>query len=109
MRSQIPNASFGPKTQPFAASRSISTGSYAPDADGLPSTMTRPDGSTVGYSWTGRGQLDQIFGDGPPPLADYTCDAAGQLLQVHNQSAADILGIFAYAYDAAGQRTSLTR
>ena len=76
--------------------------SYDYDADGLRVEMNSPSGSPVDYTWTAKGQLDDISRDGPPPLATYTYDKAGRLDQLAHEN-----GITQdLSHDAAGQLLS---
>ncbi len=76
--------------------------SYDYDADGLRLEMNSPSGSPVDYTWTAKGQLDDISRDGPPPLATYTYDKAGRLDQLAHEN-----GITQdLSHDAAGQLLS---
>ncbi len=106
------------------------TYAYSYDTDGLPASMTRPDGSVVEYGYDARGWMAELTVDGPPPVVSYShdargrvtghsfetglqvvrdLDAAGQLESITNSLGTTVLSSFTYGYDLAGQRTHVLR
>ena len=111
-------------------SGSAHTYTYTYDTDGLPASMTRPDGSVVEYGYDARGWMAELTVDGPPPVVSYShdargrvtghsfetglqvvrdLDAAGQLESITNSLGTTVLSSFTYGYDLAGQRTHVLR
>ena len=104
---------------------------YGYDADGLLSTITRPDGSEVGYGYQATRRLGSVMVGAAPPAATYnrddrgmvdgvafeggaldttiTRDDAGRVLDIDHRHDGTVVGGSAYGYDDAGQRVSLTR
>jgi YD repeat-containing protein len=79
--------------------------SYGYDIDGLPTTMTRPDGSIVSYTHDTRAWLTSVSSDGPPPVAEYTYNGRGQIATTTLEN-----GLFTAtrSYDTAGRHTGVT-
>ena len=74
------------------------------DLNGRRRNSTYSAGRTVKYAWTTRGQLASVEVDGPPPFANYTYDAAGQLTSLaHENGVSENL-----AYDTNGRLLSRT-
>ena len=79
------------------------TVSYTYTADGQRKQITYPSGHAVTNDYTARGQLASIAFDGPPPLASYTYDAAGQRLMREFENGTTAY----YTNDAAGAGVNL--
>ena len=77
---------------------------YTYDVDGLPTAMTRPDGSVVAYDFDARAWLKTVSADGPPPLAAYAYNGRGQVTATTIEA-----GVFTrtQTYDAAGRLTAV--
>ncbi|HYV91428.1 MAG TPA: RHS repeat-associated core domain-containing protein [Chitinophagales bacterium] len=76
---------------------------YIYNDDGLRSTLTNTDGSTVSYNYTGRNQVASISVDAAPPLSTYTYDLNGNRLtkELENGTTTD------YTWDDANRNTSI--
>lgn len=104
---------------------------YEYDAAGNRSRLLYPDNSYISYAYDALNRLDQIKNAAGQILADYTYDAAGRRTQadffngtqaVYTYNSVNMLNnlnnkvkttqavisAFAYAYDKAGNRTSMT-
>jgi YD repeat-containing protein len=78
--------------------------SYQYDADGHLSRVTFPDGHPVDYSYTARHEIASVTADGPPPLATYTYNLAGELTQIMRENGVSSSSTF----DAAGRQSSIS-
>ena len=82
---------------------------YTYDADGNRASLTSPDASVTGYTYTARNQVHEITDGTPPPLARFTYDLAGRRLT--KQLELDAAGVgatnTAYTYNPAGHLTRL--
>lgn len=84
-------------------SQNLSTVAYAYDPDGHLSTLTYPDGHVVEYNYTARNQLAAVTAGGPPPVATYTYNIAGELTNRTLENGVST----GYAYDLAGQTSDI--
>lgn len=77
---------------------------YTLHSDGNRASLTDPSGSVITYSYSGRNQVESIVADGPPPLAEFTYDTAGNRTSRSLES-----GIITstYTYDDDGRLTAL--
>ena len=80
------------------------TVAYSYDADGNRASLTDPSGSVITYSYSGRNQVEAIVADGPPPLATFTYDTAGNRT---SRSLENGIITSTYTYDDDGRLTSL--
>ena len=122
---QLASESQNPTNGPGAK-----TTAYAYDADGNRAQLTNPDGTAITYAYTTRNQLSSVSLSGPPPLATYTYDLAGnptgkslengttaayvyddasRPISLVHQGSGTTLASFAYAYNAVDNLTSVTR
>lgn len=119
------------ETQDVTGGPGVKTVTYAYDLDGNRVTLGYPDNaSTVTYTYTARNQLKEVIADGPPPLATYTYDLAGnptvkaledgttatstyddanRLASLVHQKGSTTFASFAYALNAVNNRTAVTR
>ncbi len=79
------------------------TVTYTYDADGHLARLIYPDGHPVDYAYTPRHQLSLVTADGPPPLAAYTYNLAGERTLLARENGLQSTSTF----DVAGQITSL--
>jgi RHS repeat-associated protein len=81
---------------------------YSYDARGQRTTVTAPSGASVGFSYDALGRLKAINYLNQT-AATLRYDAAGRLLEVaHTGGSAASYPRFSYAYDNAGNRTTIT-
>lgn len=86
-------------------SQNLNTMSYAYDADGNLAAFTYPDGHEVEYNYTARNQLAAVSVGGPPPVATYAYNTAGELMNRTLENGVST----GYAYDLAGQTTGIAQ
>lgn len=93
----------------LASGMGAKTVAYTYDADGNRASLTSPDGSVTGYTYTARNQVRDITDGAPPPLARFTYDLAGRRLTKNLELDAAGVGLTntAYSYNSAGHLTKI--
>ena len=81
----------------------IKTINYSYNSDGLKSSMTNPDGSSVSYNYTERNQMASVSVNGENPLAIYTYDLNGNRLTKKLENGTSTH----YTWDEANRNTSI--
>lgn len=85
------------------ASQSARVVSYTYNADGKRLSLTYPGGNALTNTYNARGLISGLYFDGPPPLASFTYDAAGQRTVRAFENGVNTY----YTNDAAGQLVAL--